>query len=578
VTDEAEFRQFVAHRSTSLLRTAYLLVGDWAHAEDVLQTALTKTYLAWRRLGEIEAIEAYARRVLVTTATSWWRRRWHGERPSQMLPERAEDPYDGWAERQTIWATVQTLPDRQRAVLVLRFYEDLTEAQTAQVLGISVGTVKSQTARALATLRERLVAAGAGGLFPTVGPTEGPVMNQIEDLLRDTFRGLADTAPATEGIADRAIRRGRQVRRSRTVGGSLLAVVCVAFASVGIVVLVGGPRSVVPPGGAGQTGPAMALPVDVADGDQVLLAGGGSRRLAGVTTTCELCWLRGAWRVPDGWLINVHHLLPALGVEESALWLIPESPTDPANALLAGEGLLLVSPGTAHFPGVHVVWIADGRLRLGRYADATVTEVASTQAPIHDLAGELEGRPLYPQALVGEAVVLAGTRTGGGLDIWDVWFPGRGDYVPAEHPIITAQAVTHDRERLVALYSPDGGKDRCLGELDPDGFTPARSVCPSPVGDWGPVLPSPDGRWWVVKRPTGIDLYDAETVWHGAAPVRSLPQSDGLSGVAWIDAESFVVVRRSDATIVHTDGRPSEVWPLYLEDDVTQASMVVDLR
>ena len=66
MTDEAEFRQFVALRSTSLLRTAYLLVGDWAHAEDVLQTALTKTYLAWRRLGEINAIEAYARRVLVT--------------------------------------------------------------------------------------------------------------------------------------------------------------------------------------------------------------------------------------------------------------------------------------------------------------------------------------------------------------------------------------------------------------------------------------------------------------------------------------------------------------------------------
>jgi RNA polymerase sigma-70 factor (sigma-E family) len=160
VTDEAEFPQFVALRSTSFLRTAYLLVGDWAHAEDVLQTALTKTYLAWRRLGDIDAIEAYARRVLVTTATSWWRRRWHGERPSQVMPERAEDPYDGWAERQAIWASVRKLPDRQRAVLVLRFCEDLTEAQTAEVLGISVGTVKSQTARALATLRERLASAG----------------------------------------------------------------------------------------------------------------------------------------------------------------------------------------------------------------------------------------------------------------------------------------------------------------------------------------------------------------------------------------------------------------------------------
>jgi len=161
MTDEAEFRQFVELRSTALLRTAYLMVGDWSHAEDVLQIALTKTYVAWRRLGGIEAIDAYARRVLVTTATSWWRRRWHGERPSESLPERAVDPHDGWAEREAMWGHVRTLPPRQRAVLVLRYYEDFTEAETARVLGISVGTVKSQTARALATLRERLAAAGA---------------------------------------------------------------------------------------------------------------------------------------------------------------------------------------------------------------------------------------------------------------------------------------------------------------------------------------------------------------------------------------------------------------------------------
>jgi DNA-directed RNA polymerase specialized sigma24 family protein len=90
---DTDFRRFVALRSAALLRTAYLLVGDWDSAEDVLQTALTKTYLAWRRLGEIEAVEAYARKVLITTATSWWRRRWHGERPAQSLPELAgRDP------------------------------------------------------------------------------------------------------------------------------------------------------------------------------------------------------------------------------------------------------------------------------------------------------------------------------------------------------------------------------------------------------------------------------------------------------------------------------------------------------
>jgi RNA polymerase sigma-70 factor (sigma-E family) len=158
---EEEFREFVAARSAALLRTAYLLAGDWATAEDLLQTALTKTYLAWKRLGEIEAVEPYARRVLVNTATSWWRRRWHGERPTEVLPERpAPDRLEEHLERDALWQHVKALPARQRAVLVLRFYEDMSEAQTAAMLGISVGTVKSQTSRALGALRQRLSAEG----------------------------------------------------------------------------------------------------------------------------------------------------------------------------------------------------------------------------------------------------------------------------------------------------------------------------------------------------------------------------------------------------------------------------------
>lgn len=159
---EEEFREFVAARSHALLRTAYLLAGDWATAEDLLQTTLTKTYLAWRRLGEIEAVEPYARRVLVNTATSWWRRRWHGERPTVVLPERAgPDRMDEQVERDALWRHVCSLPARQRAVLVLRYYEDLSEAQTAELLNISTGTVKSQTSRALNTLRRRLDAEAA---------------------------------------------------------------------------------------------------------------------------------------------------------------------------------------------------------------------------------------------------------------------------------------------------------------------------------------------------------------------------------------------------------------------------------
>ncbi|MEU8165811.1 SigE family RNA polymerase sigma factor [Micromonospora sp. NPDC049004] len=154
---EEEFREFVAARSAALLRTAYLLAGDWATAEDLLQTALTKTYLAWKRLGGIEAVEPYARRVMVNTSTSWWRRRWHGERPTEVLPERpGVDEIEQQLDRDLLWRHLRELPSRQRAVLVLRYYEDMSEAQTAALLDISPGTVKSQASRALATLRRRM--------------------------------------------------------------------------------------------------------------------------------------------------------------------------------------------------------------------------------------------------------------------------------------------------------------------------------------------------------------------------------------------------------------------------------------
>ena len=155
---EAEFRRFVAGRSPALLRTAYLLVGgDWALAEDLLQAALVKTYLAWGRIEDRGAVERYVRRTMATTATSWWRRRWTGERATAVLPEVASADRTGLVDEQdALWRLVRELPPRQRAVLVLRFYEDLSEADTARTLGLSVGTVKSHTSRALATLRAAL--------------------------------------------------------------------------------------------------------------------------------------------------------------------------------------------------------------------------------------------------------------------------------------------------------------------------------------------------------------------------------------------------------------------------------------
>lgn len=152
VTTRVDFDDFVAARSSRLLRTAYLLTHDHGLAEDLLQTALTKAWFAWSRIqGDPEP---YVRRILVNTYASWWRRKRHGERPTEQLPEDGyDDATTGAATGHDLWQAMARLPRRMRAVVVLRYFEDLTEAQAAQVLGCSVGTVKSQTSKALAKLR-----------------------------------------------------------------------------------------------------------------------------------------------------------------------------------------------------------------------------------------------------------------------------------------------------------------------------------------------------------------------------------------------------------------------------------------
>ena len=145
-----DFDEFVAARSGRLLRTAYLLTHDHALAEDLLQTALTRAWSSWSRIeGQPEP---YVRKILVNTYASWWRRRWNGEQPTADLPEAPADSTDTDA-RHDLWSALARLPRRQRAVVVLRYFDDLTEAETAAALGCSVGTVKSQTSKAFAKLR-----------------------------------------------------------------------------------------------------------------------------------------------------------------------------------------------------------------------------------------------------------------------------------------------------------------------------------------------------------------------------------------------------------------------------------------
>ncbi|MEU1478762.1 SigE family RNA polymerase sigma factor [Streptomyces sp. NPDC001668] len=153
------FASYVKARQPVLLRTARSLTANPSDAEDLLQTALTKTYVAWERIEDHRALDGYVRRALLNTRTSQWRKRKVDEFATDEIPE--PDPVPGGddsAEQQALhdamWRAIMKLPARQRAMVVLRYYEDLSEVQTAEVLGVSVGTVKSAVSRALGKLRE----------------------------------------------------------------------------------------------------------------------------------------------------------------------------------------------------------------------------------------------------------------------------------------------------------------------------------------------------------------------------------------------------------------------------------------
>ena len=153
MASRTEYDEFVVMRSPRLLRAAYLLTRDWAAAEDLLQTALAKAWFAWSRLDSQP--EAYVRKIMFNTYASWWRRRSFGEHPTAEFGEHpAADRHAEVDARDEVWRALGRLPRRQRAVLVLRYFEDLSEAEIAETLGISAGTVKSQAAKALAKLRQ----------------------------------------------------------------------------------------------------------------------------------------------------------------------------------------------------------------------------------------------------------------------------------------------------------------------------------------------------------------------------------------------------------------------------------------
>jgi len=151
---EVAFREFVAGRQQALLRRAWLLTGDWASAEDLVQTALLRVWPHWSRASSLGHEEAYVRAAMLNVYLTGRKRAWNRERATEHLPEPVcDDVSDVVDLRALLTRALATLPPRQRAVIVLRFVEDLSEAQTAELLGCAAGTVKSQTSKALATLR-----------------------------------------------------------------------------------------------------------------------------------------------------------------------------------------------------------------------------------------------------------------------------------------------------------------------------------------------------------------------------------------------------------------------------------------
>jgi RNA polymerase sigma-70 factor (sigma-E family) len=156
VTDVAGYREYVAGRMDQLRRTAYLLCGDWHTADDLVSTTLVKLLRHWQRVSTVDSLDAYVRRVLLRAWLDERRRPWRREHVQARVPERAAPAAYDVADRMAVLDLLAELPARRRAVLVLRYFCDLSVEETAEALGCTAGTVKSQTARALDALRTRL--------------------------------------------------------------------------------------------------------------------------------------------------------------------------------------------------------------------------------------------------------------------------------------------------------------------------------------------------------------------------------------------------------------------------------------
>ena len=205
--DVGAFREYVLARGTALLRMAIMLTGNRADAEDLVQAALAKTYLAWGKINDRAALDAYVRRAMVNTHISWWRRRKLEEFPTDELPDQAVADHACESDMaEVVRRALDRLPKRMRAAVTLRYFEDMTEAEIAAALGISLGTVKSTVSRAVARLRiDAELGEDSGGLpaisafiaiapLVAVRPPHGPARSTAARLSHGTIR-YAGQAP-----------------------------------------------------------------------------------------------------------------------------------------------------------------------------------------------------------------------------------------------------------------------------------------------------------------------------------------------------------------------------------------------
>ena len=211
--DRVAFGEYVRSRSQALLRAAQALTGNRADAEDLLQATLVKAYQSWDRIDDPAALDTYVRRVMVNTHISGWRRRRVDEYPTDELPDSpsAQDATKDSDLHDVVRRAIDRLPRQMRAAVMLRFYDDMTEPEVATALGVSVGTVKSTVARAVAKLRKD-AELGADSLLCPRDPSL--YLSTCGGVMHRTYVALS---PSKESAAVRGFSPGKLTRRRGAV-------------------------------------------------------------------------------------------------------------------------------------------------------------------------------------------------------------------------------------------------------------------------------------------------------------------------------------------------------------------------